>query len=343
MDFAARWLQAEGKGYYTIGSAGHESNAALGLLTRSDDPALLHYRSGGFYVARAARVGQTTAVRDLLLSLTCVQSRPDLGWATQGLRPSRRCTSFPQTSTIGSHLPRAVGLAYSLGLAGALDRETPWPADAIVVCSFGDASANHSTATGALNAASYLAHREVRVPRPVRLRGQPDRDQHAVTGRVARRDARRAFPASPTARRRGRPPEPARADGGASSDWCGTPAGRRCCTSTRCGSWVMRARTSSAAYRSRREIAQDYEKDPLLATARCLLETGQATPDEILEWYERVRVRRHGARPSASWTSLVWTASSEVMAPLALPAATAGSRTAGPSGERATARRTAPR
>ena len=28
VDFAARWLQAEGKGYYTIGSAGHESNAA---------------------------------------------------------------------------------------------------------------------------------------------------------------------------------------------------------------------------------------------------------------------------------------------------------------------------
>ena len=53
LDFAARWLQAEGRGYYTIGSAGHESNAALGLLSRVDDPALLHYRSGGFYAARA--------------------------------------------------------------------------------------------------------------------------------------------------------------------------------------------------------------------------------------------------------------------------------------------------
>ena len=59
LDFAARWLQAQGKGYYTIGSAGHESNAALGLLSRVDDPALLHYRSGGFYAARA-RVGAAT-------------------------------------------------------------------------------------------------------------------------------------------------------------------------------------------------------------------------------------------------------------------------------------------
>ena len=55
LDFAARRLQAQGEGFYTIGSAGHEANAAVGLLTRVDDPALLHYRSGGFYAARAAR------------------------------------------------------------------------------------------------------------------------------------------------------------------------------------------------------------------------------------------------------------------------------------------------
>ena len=70
LDFAARWLQAQGKGYYTIGSAGHESNAALGLLSRVDDPALLHYRSGGFYAARARVGGSDDPVRDILLSLT---------------------------------------------------------------------------------------------------------------------------------------------------------------------------------------------------------------------------------------------------------------------------------
>ena len=35
LDHTARWLRGSGKGYYTIGSAGHESNAALGLLSRA--------------------------------------------------------------------------------------------------------------------------------------------------------------------------------------------------------------------------------------------------------------------------------------------------------------------
>jgi 2-oxoisovalerate dehydrogenase E1 component len=47
-DYAARWLQQHGRSFYTIGSAGHESNAALALALRVDDPALLHYRSGAF-------------------------------------------------------------------------------------------------------------------------------------------------------------------------------------------------------------------------------------------------------------------------------------------------------
>ena len=52
-DHAARWLQKEGRSFYTIGSAGHESNAAVALALRPTDPALLHYRSGAFYLARA--------------------------------------------------------------------------------------------------------------------------------------------------------------------------------------------------------------------------------------------------------------------------------------------------
>lgn len=52
-DLAARWLRGQGKGYYTIGSSGHESNAAVAMALHPTDPALLHYRSGGFYLARA--------------------------------------------------------------------------------------------------------------------------------------------------------------------------------------------------------------------------------------------------------------------------------------------------
>ena len=46
----------QGAGYYTIGSAGHEGNAAVAAALRPTDPALLHYRSGGFYLARARQV-----------------------------------------------------------------------------------------------------------------------------------------------------------------------------------------------------------------------------------------------------------------------------------------------
>src|SRR5690349_9799569 len=58
-DLAARWLRSQGKGYYTIGSAGHESNAILAMTARPTDPALLHYRSGAFYLGRAGLEGIT--------------------------------------------------------------------------------------------------------------------------------------------------------------------------------------------------------------------------------------------------------------------------------------------
>ena len=71
---------------------------------------------------------------------------------------------IPQTSTIASHLPRAMGVAFAIGRARRLGLPTRWPADAIAVCSFGDASLNHSTAQGALNAAAYTAHQRVAMP-----------------------------------------------------------------------------------------------------------------------------------------------------------------------------------
>ena len=56
LDFAARWMQQQGRGFYTISSAGHEGNAAVAAALRPSDPALLHYRSGAFYCARAQQV-----------------------------------------------------------------------------------------------------------------------------------------------------------------------------------------------------------------------------------------------------------------------------------------------
>jgi 2-oxoisovalerate dehydrogenase E1 component len=69
LDLAARWLRAQGKGFYTIGSSGHEGNAAVAAALRPTDPALLHYRSGGFYLARARQVPGIDPLRDVLLGL----------------------------------------------------------------------------------------------------------------------------------------------------------------------------------------------------------------------------------------------------------------------------------
>ena len=71
---------------------------------------------------------------------------------------------IPQTSTIGSTSPRAVGLAVALHRAHRLKVDCEWPEDAVVLCSFGDASANHSTAAGAINTALATAYRGLPVP-----------------------------------------------------------------------------------------------------------------------------------------------------------------------------------
>jgi 2-oxoisovalerate dehydrogenase E1 component len=55
LDFAARALRARGEGFYTIGSSGHEGNAAVAAALSPSDPSFLHYRSGAFFVARLPR------------------------------------------------------------------------------------------------------------------------------------------------------------------------------------------------------------------------------------------------------------------------------------------------
>src|SRR4051812_18078887 len=56
LDLAARWLRSFNEGFYTIGSSGHEGNAAVAAALLPTDPALLHYRSAAFFCARAKSV-----------------------------------------------------------------------------------------------------------------------------------------------------------------------------------------------------------------------------------------------------------------------------------------------
>src|SRR5689334_23512422 len=77
LDLAARWLRSFNEGFYTIGSSGHEGNAAVAAALRVDDPALLHYRSGGFYCARAGK--SADAIRDVLRGVVASASEPIAG------------------------------------------------------------------------------------------------------------------------------------------------------------------------------------------------------------------------------------------------------------------------
>ncbi len=165
LDEAGRWLRSRGSGYYTIGSAGHEGNAAVAAALRPTDPALLHYRSGAFYLVRAAQAGRgEDGIADVLLGMVAAAAEPIAG-GRHKVFGHRELNIIPQTSTIASHLPRAVGLAFALPRAARIGRPAPWPADSVVVASIGDASVNHSTAAGALNTAAYCAH--VGLPLPL--------------------------------------------------------------------------------------------------------------------------------------------------------------------------------
>ncbi len=164
LDRAARALQARGEAFYTIGSSGHEGMAAVAAALRPDDPAFLHYRDAAFQIARAAQVPGQNPLWDLLLSFTASAEDPISGGRHKVLG-SKPLAIPPQTSTIASHLPKAVGAAYAIGLARKIRPEhAAYPTDALAVCSFGDASLNHSTAQGALNTAGWTAYQNVALP-----------------------------------------------------------------------------------------------------------------------------------------------------------------------------------
>ena len=163
LDLQSRLLQAKGQSFYTIGSAGHEGNAAVAAALRLTDPAFLHYRSGAFFIERSKQLPGSTPLYDMLLSF-CASSDDPISGGRHKVLGSLALNIPPQTSTIASQLPKAVGAAFAVDLSKRLGLDGQWPADAIVLCSFGDASANHSTAQGAINSACWAAYQQVPVP-----------------------------------------------------------------------------------------------------------------------------------------------------------------------------------
>jgi 2-oxoisovalerate dehydrogenase E1 component len=315
LDGAARWLRSRGASYYTIGSSGHEGNAGVAAALRVTDPALLHYRSGAFYLARSAQVRPPAdGVRDVLLGLVAAAGEPIAG-GRHKVFGHKALNVIPQTSTIASHLPRAVGLAFGLARAGKLGVAGPWPADSVVTCSFGDASVNHSTAAGALNTAAYCAYQGL--PLPLLLVCEDNGLGISVrtpAGWVA-------------AAQSGRPGvRYFQADGASLAEVYDTALAA--------AAWVRERRAPAflhlsvirlgghagsdveSAYRSPAELAAELARDPLLGTARLLVCSGLLGPDEVLDRYEASRDQVHAIAAQIAGSPRL-SSPGQIMAPLA--------------------------
>ncbi|MFI7068048.1 thiamine pyrophosphate-dependent enzyme [Kribbella sp. NPDC050124] len=314
-DLAARWMQSQGQGFYTIGSAGHEGNAAVAAALQPTDPALLHYRSGAFYLARAEQCGSKEGLRDILLGVAAATAEPIAG-GRHKVFGRHDLAIIPQTSTIASHLPRAMGVAFSISRSAKLGVPSPWPHDAIVVTSFGDASANHSTATGAINAALHASYQGL--PMPLLLVCEDN--GIGISVRTPEGWIRQAYGQRPGLRY---------------FDADGTDLAAALSMATEAATFVRRNRRPAflrlrtvrllghagsdveAAYRSPAELVADEELDPLLGTARLLLGAGY-TPDDVIELYEDKR--SEVMRIAAEVSGLPQLSSAEVVAaPLRFP------------------------
>ncbi|RPE81785.1 thiamine pyrophosphate-dependent enzyme [Vulcaniibacterium tengchongense] len=163
LDLMARVLRVQNKVFYTIGSSGHEGNAMVARVTRHTDPAFLHYRSGGFMAERFRKLPGMDPIMDSALSFAASSEDPASG-GRHKVWGSKPLWVLPQTSTIASHLPKALGTAVAIETARRLGRALPVPEDSIAICSFGDASANHATAQTAFNAAAWTAYQKLPAP-----------------------------------------------------------------------------------------------------------------------------------------------------------------------------------
>lgn len=315
-DRAARWMQGQGRGYYTIGSAGHESNAAVAAALRPTDPALLHYRSGAFYLARSGQLDRADGVRDILLGVAASADEPMSG-GRHKVFGHPDLNIIPQTSTIASHVPRAFGVALAIERARKVAVPSRWPDDAITVCSLGDASVNHSTAIGGLNAVSYAAFQGIPVP----LLFVCEDNGIGISTPTPVDWVRAAHAGHPGMRY-------VAADG---FDLADTLAVARQATE-----WVRSSRRPAflhlrtvrlmghagsdveAAYRPRSQILADRDRDPIIGTAQLLADSGVLTVDAIVERDREIaRVVMALAQEVLSTPQL--TTRQQVTAPLLLP------------------------
>ncbi len=283
LDLAARWLRSFGEGFYTIGSAGHEGNAAVAAAlpvratrpccttapARSTAPRAGRSRGRGDRPdpRRAARGGRR-------------RHRTDRRRPAQGVRPPRLAI-IPTTSTIASHLPRAVGLARRSTCAGVPGRRHPGRVAA-------GSAGRHDLADR--RDRGLLVRRRVGQPRGAPRRRSTPPAGSTTPGRTCRccSSARTTGSGSACARRTAGSPQTLQPSPG-----CATSTADGCdlADAYDAAAWrrsqyvreerrpaVLHLRTvrlmghagadAEVAYRSPAEIAADLERDPLVRTAQ---------------------------------------------------------------------------
>ena len=322
LDLMAWVLRVQNKVFYTIGSSGHEGNAMVARLARHTDPAFLHYRSGGFMAERFRKLPGMDPIMDSALSFAASAEDPASG-GRHKVWGSKPLWVLPQTSTIASHLPKALGTAVAIEQARRIGHELPVPADSIAICSFGDASSNHATAQTAFNAAAWTAYQGL--PAPVlfvcedngigisvktpdgwvgrNYRDRKDLDYFAADGLDLAAGYGQVQAAVEHCRRSRRPTflhlRTTRIMGHAGTDF-------------------------EIEWRSIEELCAVEATDPLLRSAAIALESGLMDADEVLELYESTRRRCFEAAEEADRRPRLTTLA-DVVAPLApyTPAAVA--------------------
>ncbi|MCI4566495.1 thiamine pyrophosphate-dependent enzyme [Lysobacter sp. CFH 32150] len=314
LDLMARVLRVQNKVFYTIGSSGHEGNAMVARLTRHTDPAFLHYRSGGFMAERFRKLPGMDPIMDSALSFAASKDDPASG-GRHKVWGSKPLWVLPQTSTIASHLPKALGTAIAIEQARRIGHQLPIPDDSIAICSFGDASSNHATAQTAFNAAAWTAYQKL--PAPVLFVCEDNGIGISVktpTGWVAqnfrdRKDLDYFY-----------------ADGLDLAEGYGqVQAAVEHCRRTRRPTFLHLRTTRimghagtdfEIEWRSIEELCAVEASDPLLRSAAIALESGLMSKDEILALYEDTRKKCFAAAEDADSRPRL-DSLKDVMAPLA--------------------------
>ncbi len=314
LDLMARVLRVQNKVFYTIGSSGHEGNAMVARLARHTDPAFLHYRSGGFMAERFRKIPGMDPIMDSALSFAASAEDPASG-GRHKVWGSKPLWVLPQTSTIASHLPKALGTAIAIDHARRIGHALPIPGDSIAICSFGDASSNHATAQTAFNAAAWTAYQKL--PAPVLYVCEDNGIGISVKtpdGWVARNFRDRADL------------DYFYADGlDLASGYGQVQAAVEHCRRTRRPTFLHLRTTRimghagtdfEIEWRNIEELCAVEASDPLLRSAGIALESGAMSKDEILALYEDMRKKCFAAAEEADRRPRL-TSLEDVMRPLA--------------------------